>query len=397
MILNSITCTNITTSLWLVVVGDWGFLSEGSGPWSEESTFVTAVTHYSDPVWTTERTISAFPATYNPCKPLLSMPQQILSLDPSWVAANCTADLMIVRDPWEVLTSSAGFFPLTTPQPVPSYSIVGASAGASIPYPIATKTGAPLPSPTLLPPEELQSLPISKLPAALTIGKTIVTCNSNSEYVFGPDTLAPNSQITHSNTILSLGPNGHYLEIGGTTTQFLNPSFMVGPSTITAGGLAATINGKTYSILPGGSSIAIDGSTEPLNSATQASNNIQEIMVTAKGYIINSQTLMAGGAPITSSGTILSLEPDGENVVVVVSTTIPMSVLLGSSTNAATGEGSAEDGVVGTSIETTSTLVPTAATTPQGEIKLQNGASKLRQGGYWFIWLALFVVIIGAA
>ncbi|KAN0108786.1 hypothetical protein V8E51_008528 [Hyaloscypha variabilis] len=83
-------------------------------------------------------------------------------------------------------------------------------------------------------------------------------------------------------------------------------------------------------LIPGGSSIVIDGSTKSVDQATKG-EILQQI--SAPTYIIDGQTLVAGGTAITSSGTVLSLEPDGESVVIGGSTMVNISQLTGASEN----------------------------------------------------------------
>jgi hypothetical protein len=61
-----------------------------------------------------------------------------------------------------------------------------------------------------------------------------------------------------------------------------------------------TISGTTYSLQAGGSSVVLDGATQPVSA----------LLATPK-YIAASQTLIPGGSSITVSVTLVSLETGG--------------------------------------------------------------------------------------
>jgi len=170
---------------------------------------------------------------------------------------------------------------------------------------------------------------ILTLPATITIAKTTFTANSQSLFVFGIQTLSLGQQVTYSQTVLSLASNGHSLVIDGTSMIYPKPSYLVGTETITAGSPALTDSGVIYSVASNGA-LSVDNSTQAVEATTQIFNaDIQQVWV--PGYIVGSQTLIADGLPITSSGTVLSLESDGGNIVFVISKTEDIKVWLGSS------------------------------------------------------------------
>ncbi|KAE9364935.1 hypothetical protein N431DRAFT_473028 [Stipitochalara longipes BDJ] len=268
--------------------------------------------------------------TYNPCSPWLSVPTQLATLSPEW--SSCYRSFKPVRDPWGVLTASSGFYPVTTQDPTMIHptQTSSASAGPSIPQSPASRTPLPVYYPTTRPTMGNPPLPISKVPVVATVGEATITANAESALVIGTQTLEPGHQIIYSNTVLSLAPNGEALIIGGTSTQVLSQMYALGTQTLAAGGPALTEPGSTYSVGSDGALIVIDGSAQASSSTTMVSNTeIQKIWV--PGYVIGSQTLIAGGLPITSAETVLSLEPDGENIVIIVSKTEDINAWLGSS------------------------------------------------------------------
>jgi hypothetical protein len=104
-----------------------------------------------------------------------------------------------------------------------------------------------------------------------------------------------------------------------------NPSqsYILGSQALIPGRSALTISGTVVSLLSGGSSVVVGGTTLPVGVLLPSS-----ILFTTSvaGFLIGSQTLVAGGAPFTVSGTVISLLPGGSSVV-VAGTTQGVSVL----------------------------------------------------------------------
>jgi hypothetical protein len=314
-----------------------------------------------------------------------------------------------LHDPWHTLTSSAGFFAVPTPDSIPkaSESSGGASAGPSITQAAASKTHPAATYSTLSPANDLPSLAnnspspqISKLPAIVTIGTTTITANSNSEVTIGTQTLAPGSQVTVDNTIISYAPNGETLNIGGTNTQILAQSYVIGSTTLSTGAPAITISSHTYSLALGGSSIIIDGSTEPISSTQGSVSGLQKIWV--QGYVVGDQTLIAGGTPITEAGTTMSLLPGGKSVVVIVEPiTEDINVLFGSLGGVGSmGRGPSSDGAIPSSVagveqagETSESAVPgNSDEAKEGGVRKSHGRKE--EVRWWLnLWMALAFVI----
>jgi hypothetical protein len=170
--------------------------------------------------------------------------------------------------------------------------------------------------------QETQPQYFSKLSPVVTFGNTKVTVDPASNVVIGTQTLRPNQQITCSSTVISMVSDGGAIIVGGTATQYLDPSLALGSQILSAGGPAVTAAGKTYSMLQGGSLVVVDGSTEAVSQIEKSS-----MMV----YTIGSQTLIAGGPVITVSGSVMSLGSDGQSIFISGSVTEDVSVWLGSS------------------------------------------------------------------
>lgn len=295
--------------------------------------------------------------TYNPCRPYLAIPDSVRVLDPSWNSCWDLHQISLI-DPNSVLTPGTAFLPVT-PHHAPTAAPTNAAApAASVVNVTPTQTSPPRTYPT----------------SRVTIAQ-------------------PSPQLSKLSAISTA--------VDGTSTIYFNPSYLVGTETVVAGGPAVTVDGKTYSLLAGGSSIVIDGSiTEAVNSATQVANSaiipvIQKTWVPA--YIIEGQTLVAGGLPITSDGTVLSLQPDGESVVIVVSKTVDMTVLLeGSSIVDASSKGSSiSSRWPGQADQTSVSLGPPITDSSGVYGKIRNGGCRKMEITFQTVLLALILGTLG--
>lgn len=149
----------------------------------------------------------------------------------------------------------------------------------------------------------------------LTLGSSIMTANSASQYVIGTQTLVPGAPaITVAGTLISLSPMASDIVIGGITQISGSPAHSISQSFVTisenletgSAMLETVIGGVTYSlvttILPEAPAITMGGSIVTVNSAGQ--------------YIYGSQTPIPGGQAITISETPVSLAPSASDVVV---------------------------------------------------------------------------------
>jgi hypothetical protein len=177
-------------------------------------------TFYSMSTTTVTDSSNPWVLQYNPCRPYLSIPPQILALNPRW--NNCLKWFKGLHDPPTILTTANGFFAVTTTL---AYEIPTdtnrAATGQGIHQTMATKTPAPGSQPTSSPGDDPSlgrpSQPTSKLPAIITVGGTAYTANSASDFVIGTQTLAPGQEITAAGTVLSMAPDGNTVVSGETT------------------------------------------------------------------------------------------------------------------------------------------------------------------------------------
>jgi hypothetical protein len=123
--------------------------------------------------------------------------------------------------------------------------------------------------------------------------------------------------------------------IHGTTVDL----YIIGSQTLVAGSSAITVSGTVISLDPGGQSVVIGGTIKPATAALGAYSHVSPVLVVS-AYIIGSQTLIAGDPAITVSGNVVSLDPGG-----LGGTTEPASVALGIYTATGGSETTSEMGL----------------------------------------------------
>ena len=184
-----------------------------------------------------------------------------------------------------------------------------------------------------------QSAPI------ITLGGSTLTADSSSQFYIGSQTLAPGGTIVRGSQVVSLAPNAATVVIGSQTKQLshqpIAPAstpvitidgstltansashFEIGSQTLVPGGAAITNSaGQTVSLAAGGSSVVVDGQTQPVSQqvATPAPViTIGNSRITANSqsqFVVGSQTLAAGASAITVSNQVISLASSGNAVV----------------------------------------------------------------------------------
>lgn len=165
------------------------------------------------------------------------------------------------------------------------------------------------------------------------------------------------------------------------------------------------MSGTVASLLPGGSSVVIAGSTLALSALTGTGpTTISEVE-----YLIGSQTLSAGGvATISISGSAVqvSLLPGGASVVVGGTTTAPASILISEGAKSTevlvteTGLGgiiASVGGFVGSTTSASITQSPYVSVPSSSGMSAYNGTTftgsaslvSRREGNVWVAWWGL--------
>ena len=236
----------------------------------------------------------------------------------------------------QTFNPAPGLPPVTTTvgsQPVvinPSQIIAGGTT-------VAIPNNANLPAVSIVPAPQ---------PPVIIVGNTPVTANSQSQFVFSDQTLAPGGPaITVGSTQLSLGPSASSVVIGGSTIALqpaaaaplptvagqpiqtaANGNIVIpGITTLSPGANAATISGTVISVISNGAGLVVGGTTVALPAGGPTALPTvagQQIQVAPNGNIILSggTTISAGGSAVTLSGTAVSVLPNGAGVVIGTST-----------------------------------------------------------------------------
>lgn len=198
--------------------------------------------------------------------------------------------------------------------------------------------------------QSLKSAPgITPPPALLSFHGSLYTADASSDFIINGQTLAPGAAITVSGTAISL-PTGGAVAIIGSSTQSLanaailttapvltldgstytaNPSsdFIIAGQTLTPGGVI-TISGTPISYDKNGNDVVIGASTESLATAMITPADIltvdgQVFTANPTAFSIDSTTISAGGPGVTISGTPVSLESGGVLVIGTSSIDLP--------------------------------------------------------------------------
>lgn len=246
-------------------------------------------------------------------------PQLVLPFGSSVISADLDGNFIIADQ-----TLVAGGSPITASginvylQPSKAAAVIDGST-------ISVKQARPEPS-------------LSNPPIVLPVGSSRIVADSEGNFIIESQTLVPGgSPITALGKSIYLQPSNAAAIIDGSTVTLqqapfelsypsppivlsvgssaiaanLEGNFVIGSQTLIAGGSPVTALGKSIYLQPSGSAAIINGNTVALDQAppvlTFGSQTFEQEK--AGGYIIGSQTLIAGGAPITVAGTPVSLAP----------------------------------------------------------------------------------------
>lgn len=212
------------------------------------------------------------------------------------------------------------------------------------------------PSPSLASPPNLASIIAGAFtghPAITALSQTI-SADSSSQFIIGSQTLAPGSSpLTISGSTFSLAPSASAIIVNGITSAiFVTPNpiapvlqqptnlvltlpssslltatptsapvYIFNSQTLTAGGSPITINSTPISLPPSGSALVVGTQTHTLapGSApvlTLGSQTLTASTASAQAYIVAGQTLLPGGAAATVNGVEVSIAPSGTAAVV---------------------------------------------------------------------------------
>ena len=260
---------------------------------------------------TKTRVVGSITEMWNPCKPWIKFPTEVLSLAPEW--SSCTTALWPLNDPPIALTANGDLVPAATP--AQSIAAPTPSASSSIPEvpqiqpqsamdpgtsvdPIATRTNDPAIHSSNLTP----SIPIPVDPTSTD--PTQPGPNSEdphtSSLVNSPNETPPSASEPISNSFdptasipspAASQPHSNSLDPAALTTTH-PPIFSAGSHTFTILPSGLAVNGIT--LTPGGAGTTIDGIQLSLGSSDLVIGTRTETWAT--GAQVGSSTEAAGGA-----------------------------------------------------------------------------------------------------
>lgn len=171
-------------------------------------------------------------------------------------------------------------------------SLVPQTDGAPAAPAATGQSGNPAASAPLSSERPAEVAPSQPPPPIIPLPGTTLTGNSASQYIAGTQTLIPGGPaISISGMVVSLAPSATAIVLGGSSTMNIVP-----PSAYQA---------------PQPPVITLAGTTLTANSASQ--------------YVVDSQTLIAGGPTITVSGTAVALAPSATAIIFAGSSTISLA------------------------------------------------------------------------
>jgi hypothetical protein len=172
--------------------------------------------------------------------------------------------------------------------------------------------------------------------------------------------------------------------------------YIIGSQTLVAGGSAITVSGTVISLDPDGQSVVIGGTTKLATAALGAYSHVSPVLAIST-YIIGSQTLIAGGPAITVSGEAISLDPAGQSVV-IGGATKPATAVLGIYTATGGSETTSEMGLgavimtIGGFVQDPPEASTTSSTTGFNGLVFTGGSSGSRADAR-YVWITGMVVL----
>lgn len=341
------------TDCQTTVTTNWGWGAMAYTDYTSASSAASSMLEiFPMPGWKVEDLLSTYEWTLNPCKPTVSVPSQILTLNPAW--SNCAAPVTAFYDPPFALSQGNGF---NTNAPVVSSAAPVQAADLAIAHatttsaptsttPSATPTAAPSTSHVEVQPVKILTpadpssssasdalagkpasnlAPVSSDPGATgsaALGTQASNTEGNAPFPNGApaSNQNPSQNPTSQLPVTVPSPSAAVLNFGSSAiTADKSSNLVIASQTLTPGG-GVTVSGTHVSLASNGAYVVLDGqSTQSLATAPSqaAVLNFGSSAITADksfNLVFASQTLTPGGG-VTVSGTHLSLASNGAYVV----------------------------------------------------------------------------------
>lgn len=213
-----------------------------------------------------------------------------------------------------------------------------------------------------------QTIIINKTPVVVQApgGRTEVVVGTQTVPLKANNANPPPGQITEPPVFLPLTIGSQTLTPIADTDSSANPAvpalYIIAGQTLLPGGAAIVVSSTTYSLLPSGTAIVVNGHTSTLQPNFGSVFTTTELpALTLWGHIYTAnragyyvlapgKTLIPGGAPLTISGSTISVEPHGTKAVIQGSTSFmqPQTTVVTLTRTAAQGLSGGGDAVYST-------------------------------------------------
>ena len=328
--------------------------------------------------------------TYNPCKPTLSVPTQVLTLDSLW--NGCLPPVSAFFDPPYKLSPGNGLVAFatttSTASPGPSPEPVIASVTVSTSPAPATSSTPPVIPPSLSPvvdPSASSVVVVASppIPAAGSdpSSSTFTEIQMVQVVTIDSSTLLPSSNPP-AQVVGDPAGNSPGATVPVASSPLASDPDRPDPLQNTAG--------QSLSI-PSSPQVAAPSQISPISGSDSA-----DAIATVE-YIISSQTLRANGPAITVAGTVISLLP-GATSVLVGTHTVALSGLIGATTNTVASIGGiiiSVGGFATNAYTSTASVTATGNGNYNGTLHLGGAARTAGEKSTWSLGLLLGVGVLG--
>ena len=154
-----------------------------------------------------------------------------------------------------------------------------------------------------------------------TIGNSPVVVDESGNVKVSDQIIAPGVPVTINNTPVSLGTDGLVFGTASTVAVDSSPHYVVGSQRLSPGGAPVIHLGTTYSLAPHATAIVVNGAA---SAATPVGSSLPVLTIgnsvitpeSNSHYIVAGETLAPNGPPLTVSGSTYSLAHDAGAIVV---------------------------------------------------------------------------------
>lgn len=268
-------------------------------------------------------------------------------------------------------------------------------------------------------PSPLVSVTVNTVAPVITIGSSVITQNSASEYLIGDQTLTPGgSGIIVQGTTYSLATSAPAIVVNGISTPISASQatgIVVAGQTLKPGESAIQVHGTTYSLASSGNAVVINGQTSSLSAstttitATTTPASVTRTVSVGPGgeYVVGGRTLTVhtsgasgSASAFTSGSTDSAVGADGQTSTLSATTSTQgteVIVWTGLLTPTTTSGSSSSSGSRVSSSESTTTTIltsPTDSSTSTAATVSTAGVQRSMQRSLWGVLSAIVIAMM---